>query len=75
MFRRLHHPHAAGGNGGWSVGTSGLTAAGQSELLRHLGRQLQTSYQGVLKEPATDRIKQLLERLERDRGQDEDEHF
>jgi hypothetical protein len=73
MFRRLHYPHTAGGS--WSVGTSGLTAAGQSELLRHLGRQLQTSYQGVLKEPAPDRIKQLLERLERDRGQDEDEHF
>ena len=75
MFRRLHHPQTAGGHGSWSIGTSGLTAAGQAELLRHLGRQLQTTYQGVLKEPAPDRIKQLLERIERDRGQEEDERF
>jgi hypothetical protein len=48
----------------WSVGSNGLTAAGQSELLRDLGRQLQHSYRSILKEPAPERIKQLLERLE-----------
>jgi hypothetical protein len=73
MSRWHHHPHAAG-SGGWSIGSNGLTAAGQSELLRDLGRQLQMNYQSVLKEPAPVRIKDLLERLERDGGQEEDEH-
>ncbi|WP_152568716.1 NepR family anti-sigma factor [Microvirga sp. BSC39] len=62
---KRHHPYAAGGNTGWSIGSNSLTAAGQSELLRDLGRQLQHSYQSALKEPAPDRIRQLLERLER----------
>lgn len=61
---KRHHPYAAGGNTGWSIGSNGLTAAGQSELLRDLGRQLRHSYQSVLKEPAPDRLRQLLERLE-----------
>jgi len=62
---KRHHPYAAGGNTGWSIGSNGLTAAGQSELLKDLGRQLQHSYQSILEEPAPDRIGQLLERLER----------
>jgi Anti-sigma factor NepR len=62
---KRHHPNAAGGNPGWSIGSNSLTAAGQSELLKDLGRQLQHSYQSILKEPAPDRISQLLERLER----------
>lgn len=62
---KRQHPYAAGGNAGWSVGSSNLTAAGRSELLNDLGRQLQHDYQSVLREPAPDRIKQLLERLER----------
>ncbi|WP_442931860.1 NepR family anti-sigma factor [Microvirga sp. CF3062] len=62
---KRHHPYAAGGNTGWSIGSNGLTAAGQSELLKDLGRQLQHNYQSILKEPAPDRIRQLLERLER----------
>lgn len=64
MSRRHHHPYAAG-SGGWSIGPNGLTAAGQSELFKDLGRQLQMHYQNVLKEPAPDRIRHLLERLER----------
>ena len=64
MPKRHHHPYAAGGNSGWSVGSNSLTAAGQSELLKDLGHQLRQTYQNVLKEPAPDRIKQLLERLE-----------
>jgi hypothetical protein len=62
---KRHHPYAAAGNTGWSIGSNGLTAAGQSELLKDLGRQLQHNYQSILKEPAPDRIRQLLERLER----------
>jgi len=62
---KRHHSYAAGGNTGWSIGSNGFTAAGQSELLKDLGRQLQHNYQSILKEPAPDRIKQLLERLER----------
>jgi hypothetical protein len=62
---KRHHSYAAGGNTGWSIGSNSLTAAGQSELLKNLGRQLQHSYQSVLKEPAPDRIGQLLERLEK----------
>jgi hypothetical protein len=61
---KRHHPYAAGGDTGWSIGSNGLTAAGQSELLKDLGRQLQHNYQSILKEPAPDRIRQLLERLE-----------
>jgi hypothetical protein len=72
MFRRHHHPYAAG-SGGWSIGSNGLTAAGRAELLKNLGRQLQMDYQGILEEPAPDRIRHLLERLERDRSQEEDE--
>jgi hypothetical protein len=64
MLRRQHHPYAMGNSGSWSIGSNGLTAAGQSELLRDLGRHLQMNYQSILKEPAPDRIKQLLERLE-----------
>jgi hypothetical protein len=60
-----HHSNAAGGNTGWSIGSNGLTAAGQSELLKDLGRQLQHNHQSLLKDPAPDRIRQLLERLER----------
>jgi hypothetical protein len=73
MPRRHHHHYAAGGNKCWSIDSNGLTAAGQFELLKDLGRQLQHSYQGVLKEPAPDRIRQLLERLEsRRRLRDDD---
>jgi Anti-sigma factor NepR len=62
---KRHDPYAAGGNTDWSIGSNGLTAAGQSILLKDLGRQLQHSYQSILKEPAPDCIRQLLERLER----------
>jgi hypothetical protein len=72
---KRHHPYAAGGHRGWSVGSSSLTASGQSELLKDLGRQLQQNYQNILKEPAPDRIKQLLERLERTRHHEEDGDF
>ncbi|WP_114945046.1 NepR family anti-sigma factor [Microvirga calopogonii] len=61
---KRHHPHAAGPQGEWSIGSSNLTPTGQSELLKDLGRQLRQNYQNVLKEPAPDRIQQLLERLE-----------
>jgi hypothetical protein len=60
-----HHSYAAGGNTGWSIGSNSLTASGRSELLRDLGRQLQHTYQSILKDPAPDRIRQLQERLER----------
>jgi hypothetical protein len=69
---KRHHPYAAGGHRGWSIGSNGLTAAGQSELLKDLGRQLQQNYQDILKEPAPDRIKDLLERLERTRHPEDD---
>jgi hypothetical protein len=72
---KRHHSYAAVGHRGWSVGANSLTASGQSELLKDLGRQLQQNYQNVLKEPAPDRIKQLLERLERTRHHDEDGNF
>jgi hypothetical protein len=72
---KRHHSYAAEGHRGWSVGANSLTASGQSELLKDLGRQLQQNYQNVLKEPAPDRIKQLLERLERTRHHDEDGNF
>jgi hypothetical protein len=70
---KRHHPYAAGGHRGWSIGSNRLTAAGQSELLKDLGRQLQQNYQNILKEPAPDRIKQLLERLERAHHHEQDE--
>ena len=73
MPKRHHHPCAAGGNSRWSIGTNSLTATGQSELLKDLGRQLQQNYQRALEEPAPDRIQQLLERLERSRRDEEDE--
>jgi len=57
---------------GWSIGSNGLTATGQSEILRQLGRQLQADYKSLLKEPAPDRIKNLLKRLE-ERGDPQDE--
>jgi hypothetical protein len=62
---KWHHPHAAAGNTGWSIGSGSLTEAGRSELLKDLGRQMQHNYRSVLQEPAPDRIKQLLEILER----------
>jgi hypothetical protein len=68
MPKRLHHagdpPFSAGKHAAWSIGSNGLTSAGQTELLKHLGRQLQSDYQDVLKEPTPDRIKHLLQRLE-----------
>jgi hypothetical protein len=57
---------------GWSIDSNGLTTAGQSDILRQLGRQLQTDYQSLLKEPAPERIKNLLKRLE-ERGDPQDE--
>lgn len=60
-------PHPMTNNAGWSIGSNGLTSAGQSELMKSLGRQLQTNYQSVLKEPTPDRLKELLEQLERNR--------
>lgn len=56
----------------WSLGSNGLTAAGQSEVLKQLGRQLQIDYQSLLKEPAPDRIMNLLKRLE-ERGDPHDD--
>jgi anti-sigma factor NepR-like protein len=73
MSKRHHHPYARGGHESWSIGSNSLTPAGQSQLLKQIGRQLQTDYQHILKEPAPDRIKQLLERLENDRSQEGDE--
>jgi Anti-sigma factor NepR len=75
MPKRHHHPYAAGGTSGWSVGSNSLTAAGQSELRKDLGRQLQKAYRNVLKEPAPDRIKQLLERLESRRHDEEGDNL
>ncbi|WP_457090019.1 NepR family anti-sigma factor [Microvirga sp. P5_D2] len=76
MPKRFHHsngpPFPVNRHLGWSIGSNGLTAAGQSEILRQLGRQLQTDYQSLLKEPAPDRIKNLLKRLE-ERGDPRDE--
>ena len=67
------HPYAAGSHRGWSVGSNSLTPTGQSELLKDLGRQLQQNYKNVLKEPAPDRIKRLLERLEQAHQPEENE--
>jgi Anti-sigma factor NepR len=57
-------PHTVGRHGGWSIGSNGLTTAGQNELLKQIGRQLQSDYQDLLKEPAPDRIRDLVRRLE-----------
>lgn len=66
-------PYSTGRLGGWSIGSNGLTSAGQNELLKNIGRQLQADYQDILKEPAPDRIRDLLERLEaRGRSRDDD---
>ncbi|MCG7391385.1 hypothetical protein MHY87_00500 [Microvirga sp. ACRRW] len=68
MPKRLHHvdgpPLPANRHTAWSIGSNGLTTAGQNELLKNLGRQLQADYQDMLREPAPDRIRELLERLE-----------
>ncbi len=68
MSKRLHQadgpPYSVNRQTPWSIDSNGLTAAGQNELLKHIGRQLQVDYQDVLKEPAPDHIQDLLERLE-----------
>ena len=56
----------------WSIGSNNLTAAGRSELLKDLGQQLQHTYGAILTEPAPDRIKQLLEKLERSQRPDDE---
>jgi len=70
---KRHHSHAPGRQRGWSIGSEPPPATGQSELLKDLGRQLRQNYQNVLKEPAPDRIQQLLERLEQARAPEEDD--
>lgn len=67
---KRHQTYAAGGNTGWSIGSNGLTATAQSELLKDIGRQLRHGYQSILEEPAPDRIGQLLEKLVRTRPGD-----
>lgn len=57
-------PSSLGRHVSWSIGANGLTSAGQSELLKQIGRQLQADYQDILKEPAPARITELLKRLE-----------
>lgn len=80
MPKRLHQadgpPYSAGRHGGWSVGSNGLTAAGQNELLQRIGRQLQADYAPVLNEPTPDRIRELLVMLETSRfpGDDHDDY-
>jgi len=68
MPKRLHQadgpPYSVNRQTAWSIDSNGLTAAGQNELLKHIGRQLQADFQDVLKEPAPDHIQELLERLE-----------
>ncbi len=64
--------HPQSGGVGWSIGSNGLTAAGQSELLKHLGRHLQDTYQSILREPAPDRLHRLMKRLEEPRDPDEE---
>ncbi|WP_262030453.1 NepR family anti-sigma factor [Microvirga sp. Mcv34] len=70
---KRHHPYDAESERGWSIDSSTLTPAGQSELLKDLGRQLQQNYQSMLKEPAPDRIQHLLERLEQTHHHDEED--
>ncbi len=60
-------------NGHWSIGSNGLTSDGQSELLKHLGRQLQATYQNVFDEPAPDRLRKLMEKLQKSHDPDDDE--
>jgi len=77
MPKRFHRadgpPYSVGRLDGWSIGSNALTSAGQNEFLRHIGRQLQDGYRDILKEPAPDRIRDLLERLEaRMRAKDDD---
>jgi hypothetical protein len=64
MPKRPHRPERPPHHAAWSVRTGGMTPKGQSELMQQIGRQLQADYEDVLKEPAPERIKQLLERLE-----------
>ncbi|MXQ09955.1 NepR family anti-sigma factor [Microvirga makkahensis] len=68
MPKRLHQadgpPFSVNRRTVWSIGSNGLTEAGQNELLKNIGRQLQANYQDVLKEPAPDQIQELLDRLE-----------
>ncbi|WP_134497966.1 NepR family anti-sigma factor [Microvirga pakistanensis] len=77
MPKRLHQgngpPYPANRHSAWSIGSNGLTAAGQNELLKHIGRQLQADYQDVLKEPAPDRIRDLVRMLE-SRSDRQDDH-
>ncbi len=77
MPKRLHQgngpPYPAHRHAAWSIGSNGLTAAGQNELLKHIGRQLQADYQDVLKEPAPDRIRDLVKMLE-SRSDRQDDH-
>ena len=77
MPKRPHEPgdprHPHNSNVGWSIGSNGLTAAGQSEFLKNLGRQLQDNYQNILREPAPDRLRYLVERLEQSQDLDEEE--
>lgn len=72
---KRHHPYAEGSDRGWSIGSDNLTSTGQSEFLKDLGRQLQQNYQSMLKEPAPDRIQQLLERLEQAHYPEDDEEL
>jgi hypothetical protein len=78
MPKRLHQPNGStfplGRHTDWSIDSNSLTSAGQSELLKHLGRQLQNDYQDVLKEPAPDSLRKLLERL-KERQADTDEEY
>ncbi len=68
MPKRQHQPDGQPqplvNNTGWSIGSNGLTQTGQTELMKHLGRQLQADYQSILKQPAPDRFRHLLDRLE-----------
>lgn len=68
MAKRLHRsdgaPHSGSRHPALSMGSSGLTAASHTELLKHIGYHLQTGYQNVLKEPAPERIRELLQKLE-----------
>jgi len=77
MPKRPHEPdgprHPHKGNAGWSIGSNGLTEAGQSELLKHLGRQLQDNYENILREPAPDRLRRLVEKLKESGDTSDDE--
>ncbi|EIM25634.1 NepR family anti-sigma factor [Microvirga lotononidis] len=72
---KRHHPYTAEGHEGWNVGLGNLPSSSQSEVLKDLGRQLRQNYQNVLKEPAPDRIQQLLERLEQAHAREENEEL